>query len=85
MYEIIYLLAILSVIFISNYAVLKLGSNYYNDGKEIELFDIYEKIELVDASYSLGLKIIFRSKQKTLLKNEIDFVLTKVKNIGTSL
>ena len=40
MYEIIYLLAILSVIFISNYAVLKLGSNYYTDGKEVELFDI---------------------------------------------
>ena len=40
--------------------------------EEIELFDIYEKIELVDASYSLGLKIIFRSKQKTLLKNEIE-------------
>ena len=40
MYEIIYLLAILSVIFISNYAVLKLGSNYYNDEKEVELFDI---------------------------------------------
>ena len=45
--------------------------------EEIELFDIYEKIELVDASYSLGLKIIFRSKQKTLLKNEIDLILLK--------
>jgi phenylalanyl-tRNA synthetase beta chain len=48
--------------------------------EEIELFDIYEKFESIDKYYSLGLKIIFRSKQKTLLKNEIDLILFEIKN-----
>jgi phenylalanyl-tRNA synthetase beta chain len=48
--------------------------------EEIELFDIYEKFESIDKYYSLGLKIIFRSKQKTLLKNEIDLILFEIIN-----
>ena len=43
MYEIIYLLIIIVIIFFSNYAVLKLGSSYYKD-QTIELFDIFHSI-----------------------------------------
>jgi len=39
MYEIVYFIIILVIIFGSNYAVLKLGSNYYKDSG-YELFDI---------------------------------------------
>jgi len=44
MYEYIYLIIILLIIFISNYAVLKLGSEYYNNSEPIELFDIFHSI-----------------------------------------
>ena len=40
MNEIIYFFVILAVIFASNYAVLKLASNYYKNVDHIELFDI---------------------------------------------
>ena len=43
MYDIVYLLIILVIIFFSNYAVLKLGSSYYKN-EEIELFDIFHSI-----------------------------------------
>lgn len=46
----------------------------------IELFDVYEKFEVNYAFYSLGLKIIFKSNQKTLLKTEIDEILVEIEN-----
>lgn len=48
--------------------------------KTIELFDVYEKLELNYGFYSLGLKIIFKSNQKTLLKTEIDEILIEIEN-----
>ena len=46
----------------------------------IELFDVYEKFDKKDEYYSLGLKIIFKSKQKTLLKIEVDEILFNIEN-----
>jgi len=44
MYNILYFIIILVIIFASNYAVLKLGSNYYKNKEPIELFDIFHSI-----------------------------------------
>jgi hypothetical protein len=39
MYNIVYFIIILVIIFASNYAVLKLGSKFYKDKESVELFD----------------------------------------------
>jgi phenylalanyl-tRNA synthetase beta chain len=46
--------------------------------EKIELFDVYEKFDQNNEYYSLGLKIIFKSKQKTLLKLDVDAILLKI-------
>ena len=44
MYEYLYLIIIIVIIFASNYAVMKLGSQFYKDKQQIELFDIFHSI-----------------------------------------
>lgn len=46
--------------------------------ESIELFDVYEKFDSIDRDYSLGLELIFRSKNKTLVKSEIDLILSDI-------
>lgn len=48
--------------------------------QSIELFDVYEKLDSIDRDYSLGLELIFRSKNKTLVKSEIDLILSDIEN-----
>lgn len=46
----------------------------------IELFDIYENFESTNSYYSLGLKLVFRSQNKTLLKAEVDIILLEIES-----
>jgi phenylalanyl-tRNA synthetase beta chain len=48
--------------------------------KKIELFDFYENIKSNNDYYSLGIKLTFRSVNKTLSKNEVDHILTNIEN-----
>jgi phenylalanyl-tRNA synthetase beta chain len=48
--------------------------------KKIELFDLYQNIQSNNDFYSLGIKLTFRSVDKTLLKNEIDHLLLNIEN-----
>lgn len=48
--------------------------------ESIELFDVYEKFDSIPKDYSLGLELIFRSKNKTLVKSEIDLILLEIEN-----
>jgi phenylalanyl-tRNA synthetase beta chain len=57
------------------YIIKKFGKDLI---EAIELFDIYEKFEISQEYYSLGLKVIFKSGSKTLLKTEIDPILLKI-------
>lgn len=47
---------------------------------KIEVFDLYEKGNFNNNCYSLGIKIAFKSKYKTLLKTDIDLILLKIQN-----
>jgi len=47
---------------------------------QIEVFDLYEKGNFNKDCYSLGIKIVFKSKDKTLLKTDIDLILLKIQN-----
>lgn len=47
---------------------------------KIKVFDLYEKGNFTNSFYSLGIKIIFKSKYKTLLKTDIDLILLKIQN-----
>lgn len=47
---------------------------------KIEVFDLYEKGNFNQNCYSLGIKIVFKSKYKTLLKTDIDLILVKIQN-----
>jgi len=47
---------------------------------QIEVFDLYEKGHVNKDCYSLGIKIVFKSKAKTLLKTDIDLILLKIQN-----
>ena len=47
---------------------------------QIEVFDLYEKGHFNKDCYSLGIKIVFKSKAKTLLKTDIDLILLKIQN-----
>jgi len=57
------------------YIIYKLGKDLI---ESIELFDIYEKFEVSQKHYSLGLKLIFKSGYRTLLKIEIDPILKEI-------
>lgn len=57
------------------YIINKLGKDLI---ESIELFDIYEKFEVSQKHYSLGLKLIFKSGYRTLLKIEIDPILKEI-------
>jgi phenylalanyl-tRNA synthetase beta chain len=48
--------------------------------EKIELFDFYENLDLNSDFYSLGIKLSFRSLNKTLLRNEIDSILLEIEN-----
>jgi len=57
--------------------ILNYGGNLL---KKVELFDFYENIKSTNVFYSLGIRLTFRSLDKTLLKNEIDYILVKMEN-----